>query len=162
MQTFSLIHRLLLSLFIALTSIFAFTINANADEASAEAEVESNCIFFGAEPGELAVNDNGTILSSSTGGKSATVEIDCSGAATVTISKPSPNSSTGSTTFSAENLSATATSSILSKSINSGESATIEAESTGTIKVDMQASTGSSTKITPGTYSFTVTITATP
>lgn len=146
----------------ALTSIVGLTTNASANEGGAEGTVESSCIFFGAEPGELAVNGDNTVLNSSIGGKSATVELDCSGAATVTITKPEKTGGTGVTEFEEGNLSASASGNILSNSITPGESATVEAESTGTIKVDMQASTGSSIKIAPGTYNFTVTITATP
>lgn len=158
----SLIYRLLLSLFMALMSIVSLTSNASANEGGAEGTVESSCIFYGVEPGELGVNGDNTVLKSSIGGKSATVELDCSGAATVTITKPEKTGGTGSTEFEVGNLSATASGNILSKTISDGESATVEVDSAGTIKVDMQASTGSTIKIAPGTYNFTVTITATP
>jgi hypothetical protein len=138
--------------------------SAIAEDPVAEGSVSNNCDFFNLVTGELAVNNVGTVLNSSDpNGTSGRVSLDCTGDANLKISKPKQNIVAGETPFSDEELTATATSSDFGGiSISSGDSgATIPGDSIGEIKVDMQADKGSE-KILPGTYSFTVTLTATP
>lgn len=167
-----MIRYLLLSFAFMLTHCIIFTKSVNADDGSAGGDVPGNCTFSNHVDGQLGISQDGTVLSSSVGdeGTPASLEIDCSANATLTISKPVQSVVNGTTEFLANNLSARATAKLFSMDTDENlpdiniESAqpggNIPGNSFGQIKINMEAS--HSEKILPGEYSFTVTITATP
>ncbi|RUT06029.1 hypothetical protein DSM106972_032350 [Dulcicalothrix desertica PCC 7102] len=168
-----MIRYLLLSFAFMLIHCTIFTKSVNADEGSAAGDVPVNCTFSNSVDGQLGINQDGTVLSSSSSvddGAPASLEIDCSADATLTISEPVRSGGNGATTFLSDNLSARATATLVSMdteeslpdiNIESGKpGSNIPGNSLGTIKINMEAR--HSEKILPGKYSFTVTITATP
>jgi hypothetical protein len=169
-----MIHRLVVGSAVMITSFFTTLLTTNTIAQGSEivliTSVSTNCFFFNSLPGELAVNSGLTVLSSENGGTPATVQIDCNGAANLTISKPQQTSIIpGTTIFSPVNLSATATtnglSSVVSISSESPNNVPLPLDGDGEIKgeitVNMLADNGGN-KILPGDYNFTVTLTATP
>jgi hypothetical protein len=164
--TYKICHLFLGSIFIFVSSI-NFAESANA-EPIVDAPVTSSCTVENIDSndnGKLAVtNANDTLSSSIPGGKSGFVTIDCSGSATVEISKLEQKS--GATIFTASDiLSATAKNAELNITYPGNPSQPIiDSEGDGyfgEVKVDMEAKK-SSGLISPGEYKFTVTITVTP
>lgn len=165
-----MIRHLLLSLVFLLVNNFIFATTANADEGSASASgpVAEMCIFGEPTIGQLAVNDtsNPTILSSEIGGTPATVPITCNGNATLTVSKPIQTEGK-TTTF--KSLTAKATSKdLVGLNVDSNSTTpgnininTTEDTASGTIEVNMTADNDGKT-ISPGQYTFTVTLSSTP
>lgn len=164
--TLSIICRLLVSSTVIFTSFLylIFSANANGSEPILNAPVLVTCNLFGVSEGKLAVNSNNTVLSSNaSGGIPATMLIDCNGAASLQVDRPQQtNIQTNTTEFLPGNLSATAT--INSLIINSPDNIAIPVDADGEVKgeitVNMQAI--HETPISPGEYSFTVTLTAIP
>jgi hypothetical protein len=164
---YKICHLLLGSIFILVSSI-NFPDTANAEPPVLDVTAESSCIVEKIESngnGKLAVtNDNKALSSSIPGGKSGLITIDCNGSATVEISKPSQKS--GTTTFlESDILSATANNAELNIA-NPGtfSQPIIDSEGDGyfgEVQVNMEARKNSGL-ISPGEYSFTVTLTVTP
>lgn len=151
--------------------IFTESVNAEDGEGNASGDAPGNCTFINALDGELSVNQQGTILSSNFNETPASVEIDCSADATLTISKPVRSGGNGATQFLSTDLYAKATAKLFSIEENQDlpdinidsdnqVGGSIPGNSLGTIKINMEAR--DSEKILPGEYKFTVTITATP
>ncbi len=163
---YKICHLLLGSVFMFLSGIISIE-NANS-EPVVGADVTSSCLIFNKEAdGELAVNNNNTILSSNTedGGDAGIVKIDCEGSIEISISPPlQDNSSSGKTDFPDDGLSATATNPDLGLNIQSNGTTTkqtLNGTPQGQIKVNMEANNKGKV-ISPGEYKFTVTLTVTP
>jgi hypothetical protein len=157
-----MIRHLLISSAFLLASTVTSAVRAYAQDAGAGGTVAANCTFYNAVPGELILNDSGTILQSENDGTPASVLIDCNDAATLTISKPQQ---TDGTIIDPQHLTAKATSTNLPNinvsSDGSGDGNIPADTQEGKIIVNMKADNGS-TKISAGKYSFTVTLTASP
>jgi hypothetical protein len=163
-----MIRHVLLSTAFMLASTFTFANSANAEDAPASGPVAEMCVFGEPIEGDLIPNSTLTSLSSENGGRSAKVDISCNGNATLTVSKPIQTAiEDGTTVFNSSNLTATARSTILGLNVSSSSTipgnivANTGGVAIGTIEVDMVANNGSQ-KISPGKYTFTVTLTSTP
>jgi len=164
-----MIRHLLISSAFVLASTVTFVATANAQDASANGPVADMCVFSEPTIGQLAVNDtsNPTVLSSSlAGGTAAQVDITCNGNATLTVSPPIQTEGK-TTTF--KSLTAKATSKdLVGLNVDSNSTKpgnininTTEDTASGTIEVNMTADNDGKT-ISPGQYTFTVTLSSTP
>ena len=144
-----------------LTSLLSGAKPASADTAIVPfgGSLAGGCFFGSVTAGSLAFTGAPPTTVTGTGG---VVPLTCTAAGTLSVAAPATTASHTGTVPTASNVSATVTSSLSTITSNGSTSVAVPASGAAyPLTVTMTHNNGT-TPLTPGTYSYTVTLTATP